>query len=69
MPESRAVIGVKNRLAETVAELSVIEPRYRRLVANRQALAKKLVAAGLSEREVGKFAGVSGPRVHQWKVR
>lgn len=51
-------------IAEDVAEA---EDELRALQAERRRVALELLAEGISERQVARLAGVSGPRVHQWK--
>lgn len=54
-------------LRDAAADIAAHEDRLDRLRARRNDLIRALLAANLSEREVGALAGVSGPAVHQIK--
>ncbi len=57
-----------DRLCALAAEIEIARQRVRELSAERKALGLRLLGTGMSEREVGALAGVSGPAVHYWKA-
>ncbi len=65
--DDRLQEGIEARLAETMAEFEKAQRRYYHMRANRRLLGQKLLVLGVTERAVGKLAGVSGAAVHGWR--
>lgn len=59
--------GVLDRLRDQAGEIEHLERLLRAAKKRRDALMAKAVRFGMTERQIAKVAGVSGPRVHQIK--
>jgi uncharacterized small protein (DUF1192 family) len=65
--EMLSVSSAKLRLGVISDRLERLDQQRWELQDERRALALMLVREGMSEREVGRLAGVTGVAIHQWK--